>query len=122
MVINDSIQRSVRALAHQYGIGTAAAAAPTAPAGGTAPVAAPVQTRPHRLVNREKPMCNRGRRCSTVGAIARLHMTVDEVNKAFETRDKAAAAEHPEKGPGDDTFVNLYTALVASLPSAKPAR
>ncbi len=40
-------------------------------------------------------------------------MTVDEVNKAFETGDKAAAAEHPEKGPGDDTFVNLYTALVS---------
>ena len=113
MVINDSIQRSVRALAHQYGIGTAAAAAPAAAAGGTAPVAAPVQTRPHRLVNMQKTDVQSWQALLDQGAIARLHMTVDEVNKAFETGDKAAAAEHPEKGPGDDTFVNLYTALVS---------
>ncbi len=116
MVINDSIYRSVRALSHQYGIGTAAAgAAPAADAAGSAPAAAAaqVQTRPHRLVNMEKADVQSWQALLDEGAIARLHMTVADVNKAFEAGGKAAAAEHPEKGPDDDTFVNLYVALVS---------
>ncbi len=125
MVVNDSIQRSVRAVAHQYGIGTSAAA--TAPAvGGTAAgsgtvTAAPaaddqVKTRPHRLVNTEKADVQSWQALLDQGAIVRLHMSVDDVNKLFAASGKAGAAEHPEPGPGDDTFVNLYVAL-ASQPS-----
>ena len=118
MVINDSIQRSVRSLAHQYGIGTAAAAntaAPVADTAGSAPAAAAaqVQTRPHRLVNMEKADVQSWQALLDEGAIARLHMTVDDVNKLFEADGKAEAAAHPEQGPGDDTFVNLYAALVS---------
>ncbi|MDO5640059.1 MAG: 4Fe-4S binding protein [Neisseria sp.] len=113
MVINDSLYRSMRALAHQYGIGTASAAN-AAPATGNAPeAAAQVQTRPRRLVNMDKTDVQSWQALLDEGAIARLHMTVDDVNKAFEAGGKAGAAEHPEKGPGEDTFVNLYVALVS---------
>ncbi|UOO83185.1 NosR/NirI family protein [Uruburuella testudinis] len=114
MVINDSIYRSMRTLSQQYGIGTATAGATAnAAAGGASEAAATVQTRPHRLVNQEKADVQSWQALLNEGAIARLHMTVADVNKAFAAGGKAGAAAHPEKGADDDTFVDLYTALVS---------
>ncbi|MCR6628617.1 MAG: NosR/NirI family protein [Magnetospirillum sp.] len=47
------------------------------------------------------------------GAIRRLHVTVDEVNRAFAASGNAGAASRPESGNGDDAFVELYAALVS---------
>ena len=46
-------------------------------------------------------------------AIAKLHMTVDDVNKLFAQNGKQGSAEHAEPGPGDDIFIDMYVALVS---------
>ena len=50
------------------------------------------------------------------GSIGRLHLTVADINHAFERTGNAAAAANPQAGNPDDTFIDLYTALV-SLPA-----
>lgn len=47
------------------------------------------------------------------GSVARLHLTVDEVNQAFE-RMGGEAAKRPEPGEPGDTFIDLYVALVSA--------
>lgn len=47
------------------------------------------------------------------GAVRRLHLSVGEVNKAFEASGNAKAAARPEKGPPGETFADLYVALVS---------
>lgn len=115
MVINDSMQRSVKAVAHQYKLGTAQAAAASASDGQAAsPAAAPaVKTRPRRMVDDAKQDVMAWQQLLDQKAVAKLHMTVDEANKLFEQNGKAGSAEHAEKGPGSDTFVDLYVALVS---------
>jgi NosR/NirI family transcriptional regulator, nitrous oxide reductase regulator len=74
------------------------------------------------------------------GAIRRLVLTVGEVNEAFERSGDPAAAARPERGAPEDTFIELYAALVsqpaigrsllgdsrlchaAAAPRARPAR
>lgn len=47
------------------------------------------------------------------GAVQRLEVTVDGVNKAFAKTDDPVAAARPERGKPDDTFVELYAAMVS---------
>jgi NosR/NirI family nitrous oxide reductase transcriptional regulator len=47
------------------------------------------------------------------GSIARLHLTVSYVNRAFERSGNAAAAANPQPGGPDDTFIDLYVSLVS---------
>src|SRR4051812_17197856 len=47
------------------------------------------------------------------GAVRRLILSVDDVNKAFEKSGNAAAAARPEEGDPGDTFIDLYVADVA---------
>jgi NosR/NirI family nitrous oxide reductase transcriptional regulator len=47
------------------------------------------------------------------GSIGRLHLTVADVNQAFERSGNAAAAANPQPGAPDDTFIDLYVALVS---------
>ena len=55
MVINDSIQRSVKAVIHQYHLGTdKAVQAGTAAASGEQSAEPAVQTRPRRVANQDK--------------------------------------------------------------------
>lgn len=116
MVINDSMQRSIKAIAQQYKLGTAQAAAAAGSADGAAASAAPaaaVQTRPRRAVNTDKQDILSWDALLQQKAVAKLHMTVDEANKLFEQSGKEGSAEHAEKGPGSDTFIDLYTAVVS---------
>ena len=46
------------------------------------------------------------------GSVRRLHLSVGEVNEAFARSGDAEAAARPEPGDPDDTFIDLYTALV----------
>lgn len=50
------------------------------------------------------------------GSIRRLHLTIGEINEAFERSGNAEAAANPERGDADDTFIDLYIAL-ASVPT-----
>jgi NosR/NirI family transcriptional regulator, nitrous oxide reductase regulator len=47
------------------------------------------------------------------GAIRRLVLTVDEVNEAFERSGNPEAAARPERGAAEDTFIEIYVALVS---------
>ncbi|WP_197717787.1 NosR/NirI family protein [Neisseria animalis] len=109
MVINDSLQRSVKAIAHEYKLGTAQ----VAEAGAAGEAAVEVQTRPRRAVGMEKQDIQSWNALLEQKAIAKLHMTVDEVNKLFEQNGKEGSAEHAEKGPGSDTFVDMYVTVVS---------
>ncbi|MCP1659747.1 NosR/NirI family nitrous oxide reductase transcriptional regulator [Neisseria perflava] len=115
MVINDSMQRSVKAVAYQYGLGTAqATAAADNAVAASAPAAEPqAQTRPRRAVNMEKQDIQSWDVLLEQKAVAKLHLTVDDVNKLFAQNGKEGSAEHEEKGPGDDTFIDMYVALVS---------
>lgn len=46
------------------------------------------------------------------GSIRRLHLTVAEVNEAFARSGNAAAAANPQPGNPNDTFIDLYVALL----------
>ncbi len=50
------------------------------------------------------------------GSVRRLHLSVADINQAFEKAGNPEAAAHPEPGAPDDTFIDLYVAL-ASVPS-----
>ncbi|BAM92458.1 nitrous oxide reductase regulatory protein NosR [Bradyrhizobium oligotrophicum S58] len=50
------------------------------------------------------------------GSVRRLHLSISDVNEAFAKSGNAAAAQNPEPGNADDTFIDLYVAL-ASVPT-----
>ncbi|WP_083846366.1 NosR/NirI family protein [Bradyrhizobium sp. ORS 285] len=50
------------------------------------------------------------------GSVRRLHLSIGDVNDAFAKSGNAAAAQNPEPGSADDTFIDLYVAL-ASVPT-----
>ena len=47
------------------------------------------------------------------GSVRRLHLTIGEVNDAFERSGNAEATANPEPGASDETFIDLYAALVS---------
>jgi NosR/NirI family nitrous oxide reductase transcriptional regulator len=47
------------------------------------------------------------------GSVRRLDLTNSDVNEAFARSGNPAAAAHPERGPADATFIDLYVALVS---------
>ncbi|WP_243634806.1 NosR/NirI family protein [Roseicella frigidaeris] len=47
------------------------------------------------------------------GSIRRLHLSIGEVNEAFARSGNQAAADNPEPGDPDDTFIDLYAAPVS---------
>lgn len=46
------------------------------------------------------------------GSVAHLHITVGDVNHAYERSGNAAAVANPQQGNPDDTFIDLYAALL----------
>ncbi|MEH6526455.1 MAG: 4Fe-4S binding protein [Sneathiella sp.] len=50
------------------------------------------------------------------GSVRRLHISVGNVNKAFETQGNAKAIGRPEKGVDEETYIDLYAASLA-IPS-----
>ncbi len=47
------------------------------------------------------------------GEVRRVHITVAQINKAFEDSGNVEAAMRPEIGPKDSTFSELYAALIS---------
>jgi NosR/NirI family transcriptional regulator, nitrous oxide reductase regulator len=50
------------------------------------------------------------------GSVRRLSLSVGDVNEAFERLGDPEAAERPERGEPDETFIDLYAAL-ATVPT-----
>src|SRR5690606_14491307 len=47
------------------------------------------------------------------GALTRMHLSIGEVNQAFVESGNEAAAKRPQSGDPEDTFIEMYTALVS---------
>ena len=47
------------------------------------------------------------------GSIGHLHLTIADINRAFEQSGNAEAGANPQSGNPDDTFIDLYAALVS---------
>lgn len=109
MVINDSMQRSVNAIAKQYKVGTAQVNTGNDSDGQSKAA----QTRPRRKINESKQDIQSWTELLAQKAIGHLHMTVGDANKSFEANSGGEAAKHPEPGKPEDTFIDLYTAVVS---------
>ena len=106
MVIGDSITRSVMAVARHYNIGKSRQdAAPV--------VAEPVQK---RIIDMSRDEIKSWDTLLEEGAVRNLHVSINDVNRTFEETGRQGAIDKPEKGDPDDTFINLYAAVV-SVPS-----
>lgn len=101
MVIGDTITRSAIAVARAHGIGKAGAPRQTAQ-----PAAA-------RVLDEDRNDVQNWQALLDSGAVKNLRLTPEDVNQAFLRSGRKDAAEHGEGGP-DDTFIDLYAALVSA--------
>lgn len=105
LVVGDSIVRSAMAVARHHRIGMPADQAGT----GDAP-------RAKRVVDMEKRETASWGQLLETGAVSRMHVTVGQVNQAFQESGRKEAAERPLTEAPDETFIDLYAAVV-SVPS-----
>lgn len=99
MVIDDSILRSAIKVARIYGLGGLKPAAKK-PAG------------PRREIDMSQAGVAGWTSLAGEGSVRRLELTVGNINRAFEGLGDAEAAARPEPGSPDETFIDLYAALV----------
>ncbi len=100
MVIDDSVIEAAIEVAKAYGLGGLRATAAARPAGRKI------------LVDTGEGEIRDWNDLLLEGAIARLKVTVGEVNRAFAELGDPEAAKRRQKGRAEDTFIDLYTALV----------
>jgi len=103
LVIGDSIIRSALKVVQARGLGQ-----PAATVAGTAPVVTSVDLGKNETEDWQTLLGD--------GSVRRLHLSVADINAAYEQSGNAEAAARPEKGPPDDAFIDLYAA-VATIPS-----
>ena len=101
LVIGDSIVRSALRMAQAKGLGSPAAAA-------GAPEIVAIDTGKNEVEDWQTLIGD--------GSVRRLHLSVSDINQAYEKSGNAKAAQRPEKGPPDATFIDLYVA-VGTIPS-----
>ncbi len=104
VVIGDSIVRSARIITAELAKQGSVQAA--------SQVAASVQTRPHRLPNMDKQDVLSWDELLQQNAVQKLHMTIGKANQLL-AENHPDAAKHPQAGNADDTFIDLYTAVVS---------
>jgi NosR/NirI family nitrous oxide reductase transcriptional regulator len=102
MVIGDSITRSAILVARAYGVDKTAAAQPAA-------AAAP----PVRHVDEARDTVESWQSLLEAGAVRRLRLSPEDVNLAFRQSGRQDAARHGQEAARDDTFIDLYVALVS---------
>ncbi|GAA0585208.1 NosR/NirI family protein [Craurococcus roseus] len=102
LVMADSVVRSAVRLIRSGRIGGGAGAAQAA---ATPPVAKAIEPGPGEIRDWESLLGD--------GSVRRLHLTIGEVNDAFERSGNAEAAANPEPGAPDETFIELYAAPVS---------
>ncbi len=103
MVIDDSILRSAIKVARTYGLG-GLEQQPETPAG------------PARVVDTGLSTVEDWETLSGDGSLRRLRLTIEDVNRAFEESGDPVAAQRPEPGAADETYIDLYAGLV-SIPT-----
>ncbi len=106
LVIGDSIIRSAVRLIETGRLAGRAAAAPPAPETSTKTL----------TINPDATAPNDWEGLLSERAVGRLRLTVADVNRAFDASGSPAAAEHPETGDPDETFIDLYVAPVSVPP------
>ena len=104
LVIGDSILRSALKVVQARGLGQPAATV----AGAAAPVVTTVDLGKSEVEDWQTLLGD--------GSIRRLHLSVADINDAYDHSGNAEAAARPEKGPPDDTFIDLYAAP-ATIPT-----
>jgi NosR/NirI family nitrous oxide reductase transcriptional regulator len=97
LVIGDSIVRSALKMVQAKGQGGAAAAA-------SAPEVVTIDTTKTGIEDWQTLVGD--------GSVRRLHLSIADINQAYEKSGNAEAAQRPEKGPPEDTFIDLYVAPV----------
>jgi NosR/NirI family nitrous oxide reductase transcriptional regulator len=99
LVMGESVVRSAARVARELGLGGASAVSE--------------QHRTARTVDPEAGEVTDWETLLGEGAIRRLVLTVGQVNEAFEQSGDPEAAARPEQAAPEDTFIELYTALVS---------
>jgi len=100
MVIDDSIVRAGLKVARELGLGGMSG-------GGGA-------TQPTRVIDMERPVeIEDWQTLTGDGSLRRLSLDIGQINDAFAGHGDERAQKHPEKGAPDDTFIDLYVALVS---------
>ncbi|RAI39955.1 NosR/NirI family protein [Rhodoplanes roseus] len=102
LVMADSVVRSAVKLVRS---GRLAAGSGAAPAAAIPPVTRTVDLARQEVRDWESLLGD--------GSIRRLHLSVGDINAAFDKSGNAAASARPEPGDPDETFIDLYTALVS---------
>ena len=97
LVIGDSIVRSALKMVEAKGLGGAAAAA-------SAPEVVAIDTTKTGIEDWLTLVGD--------GSVRRLHLSIADINQAYEKSGNAEAAQRPEKGSPDETFIDLYVAPV----------
>ena len=101
LVIGDSIVRSALRMVQAKGLGGPAAAA-------SAQEVVSIDTTKTEVEDWQTLVGD--------GSIRRLHLSIADINDAYQRSGNAEAAQRPEKGPPDGTFIDLYVAPV-TIPS-----
>jgi len=102
MVMDDTILRSTIMVAREYGLG------------GLQPERK--RKGPEFAVDPDISVVTDWQTLVDEGAIRKLTLTIDEINKAFEASGDTLAIEKAEQGAPDQLFIELYAAVV-SIPS-----
>lgn len=97
LVIGDSIVRSALKMIEAKGLGGATAAA-------SAPEVVAIDTTKTAIEDWQTLVGD--------GSVRRLHLSIADINQAYEKSGNAEAAQRPEKGSPDETFIDLYVAPV----------
>jgi NosR/NirI family nitrous oxide reductase transcriptional regulator len=103
LVMSDSIVRAASKLIRSGRIG-----------GGQSATAAAALPRVTRTLDLERSEIRDWASLVGDGSVRRLHLTIGDVNDAFAKAGNAAAAQNPEQGEANDTFIDLYVALVTA--------
>ncbi len=103
MVIDDSILRSAIKVIRHLGLGG------IPPANNNQTASIPTLKKNYNKISSWEEL-------KGDGSIRSLLLTLDDINRAFESSKEKEAADNPEQGPGDELFINLNAALV-SIPS-----
>ena len=104
MIIDDSLLRSAIKVARALGLGGLSEA---------------VKTGPKYEINPEATAPDNWLELLGDGTVRRLSLDVGQVNEAFAASGDARAINRPEKGDPNETFIDLYTALVSVPPVGK---
>jgi NosR/NirI family nitrous oxide reductase transcriptional regulator len=104
LVIGDSIMRSAIKVVEAKGLGGSVGAV----AAGAAPETV--------TIDPDKKDIEDWQTLIGDGSVRRLHLSVGDINKAYQESGNQEAISRPEGGSPDDTFIDLYVAL-ATIPS-----